>query len=161
LLAREEVRREFRTRAPGQSEERDASWLDYSNLLSIDRDGTAVAFIEMGDGGGPGSATYLRRPGDRPPVQIASGIAAHDLSRDGKWLLSVIEEKGAPRIYLLPTGAGERRALETAPLEYHWVWFSGDAKRIFFVASATGKGPRVYVQDVGGGAARPITPEGI
>jgi len=47
-------------------------------------------------------------------------------------------------------------------INYHEVggWFP-DSKRILFVGDEPGHGPRCYVQNIDGGQARPITPEGI
>jgi DNA-binding beta-propeller fold protein YncE len=82
------------------------------------------------------------------------------LSPDGKWVLTSLNAT-PPRLVLLPTGAGVPRELERGGIEVYTLgsWFP-DGRRIVFAGSEAGKGSRLYVQNVDGGAPVPITPEG-
>ena len=63
---------------------------------------------------------------------------------------------------MLPTGAGEPRALPRHGIKaFSWAGWFPDGKRILFAGFEEGKGQRMYVQDLSGGAPRPITPEGV
>jgi Tol biopolymer transport system component len=64
-------------------------------------------------------------------------------------------------LILLPTGAGQARRLERGPIEsYQSAMFLPDGKRILFAGSEKGRRARLYVQDLAGGAPRPVTAEG-
>ncbi len=63
---------------------------------------------------------------------------------------------------MLPTGAGEPRALPAHTIKaFSWAGWFPDGKRILFAGFEEGKGQRMYVQDLAGGAPRPVTPEGV
>jgi hypothetical protein len=63
---------------------------------------------------------------------------------------------------LLPTGAGESKPFthDTIAHSDFAYWFP-DSRRVLFTGSQSGHKPRAYLQDISGGAARAITPEGI
>jgi hypothetical protein len=67
------------------------------------------------------------------------------------------------RAYLLPTGAGEPRALPPGPLaHYTHPFFTPDGRRLLFDGNEPGRGRRPYVQDVDGRSPpRPFAPEGL
>jgi len=68
---------------------------------------------------------------------------------------------GAPRIAILPTGAGEVRTVRHAAIEhYRWAQWLPDGKRILFAATEAKKPVRLYVHDLESGAMRPAGPEG-
>jgi hypothetical protein len=66
-------------------------------------------------------------------------------------------------IDVLPTGAGETRSIkDEGMVDYQWVGWLPDGHRIVFNARARGAAaPRMYVRELAGGPARPVTPEGI
>ena len=64
-------------------------------------------------------------------------------------------------LLLVPTGAGENRQLTGDAINHLDARFFPDGKRILFLGSEPGHGARLFVQDLGGGAARPVTPEGV
>ena len=64
------------------------------------------------------------------------------------------------QLILYPTGAGEPKLLSADGLQSRQPRWLPDGKRIVFVVVEQGHGPRLYVRDVEGGNARPITPEG-
>lgn len=82
------------------------------------------------------------------------------LSPDGKWVIS--SSLQAPfQLSLLPTGAGEARPLTHDAINHVRARWFPDGKRFLFLGSEAGHGVRLYVQNIDGGAARAITPEGV
>jgi Tol biopolymer transport system component len=65
------------------------------------------------------------------------------------------------QIVLLPTGAGEPKQLTHDDLTHAFGRFVDGGTRVVFEGSAPGRRRRLYVQDLSGGAAEPITPEGV
>ena len=85
------------------------------------------------------------------------------LSPDEKWVLCT-KPDSLTDLFLLPTKAGESKVLPHGTLAQinaaRAAWFP-DGKRFLLSGNETGHGPRLYVQDVAGGNAQPITPEGV
>jgi Tol biopolymer transport system component len=148
------------SQAPGETKERDLSWLGETNLNDLSPDGkTILTDYWGGEGAGFNGAAYLRQTDGSPPVRLGDGASPH-LSPDGKWALTMLFTP--PQLVLLPTGAGEARALERGPIEqygYGAIW-SPDGKRVVFTGREPGHDFRCYIQSIEGGDARPITPEG-
>jgi eukaryotic-like serine/threonine-protein kinase len=142
---------------PGDTEERQLGWLDFSVLEALSSDARTILFTEQRMGGRPFGAVYLRRTDGAPAVRLGEG-SGEGLSPDGKWALVT---KDYEQWMLLPTAAGSPRVLPrgtvTKIFEGDWL----DARRIVF-SGWVGKRPlRVYLQDVEGGDPRPLTPEGV
>ena len=82
------------------------------------------------------------------------------LSPDGKWAVTIrVPERR--RIELVPTGAGEPRAIDLENLTAQWVNWLKDGKRLVLMASEPGRGSRLFVLDPDGGKPVAITPEGV
>jgi Tol biopolymer transport system component len=92
---------------PGETVERDASWFDWSILADLSADGRTILFNETREGGGAAGSVYLRRSDAAMPIRIGDGFG-DAISPDGRWIVS---HQGA-KLVLLPTGAGEARALK-------------------------------------------------
>jgi len=144
---------------PGDARERDLSWLDYSFVADIAADGKTLLFDEEGEAGGSNYTVYLRKIGS-PVVKLGEG-AALSMSPDTEWALAAVSSPN-PTLMLLPTGAGQPRKLETQGLvsSQSATWLP-DNKSVLIAANAPGKGVRLYVQGVDGGAPRAVTTEGI
>ena len=145
--------------APGATEESELTWMDFSWVADISADGRKVLFGEQGVAGGPGYAVYLRGTDRSPAVRLGKGMA-ESLSPDGRWALAVDLAQNTLRV--LPTGAGEPRSVPSHAIKaYSWAGWFPDGKRLLFAGFEEGKGQRMYVQDLDGGAPRPVTPEGV
>ena len=144
---------------PGETRERDLSWLDQSVAADLSSDGSLLLFGESGDGGGERYSVYLRRTDGSPPVRLGDGQATA-LSPDGAWAASIVH--GEPsRLVLLPTGAGTAATLPRGSIaEYHWAWFLPDGRRLLVEANEAGKQRRLWVQQLPDGEPRVVTPEG-
>jgi eukaryotic-like serine/threonine-protein kinase len=152
-------RTEVRALAPHETSERDLSWLDLTFALDMSEDGRMVLLNEDGEGGGPGRSVYLRRTDGSSPVRLGGGLG-RALSPDGRWAI-VLVPTTPPQLTLLPTGAGEPRALPRGTLaELQWAYWFPDGRHILILGSETGRPSRLFLQDVGGGEPRPLTAEG-
>jgi len=146
----------IRSRAPGEPEERELTWLEGSFATDLSQDGRLVLFGEALEGGGVNGRIYLRSTDGAPAVRLAEGFPGC-LSPDGRWAL--VKRPGLTDFTLMPTGAGESRELAVPDLHtYRAAWFP-DGRRILWGAEIPGRPGRLWVQDLSGGAPRPITPE--
>jgi Tol biopolymer transport system component len=145
--------------APGDSRERDLSWLDYSFASDLSPDGRTLLFDESGDGAGKSYRQYLRRTDGSLPILLGEGSYG-SLSSDGAWALSLV---GKPRqqIVLLPTKSGESKPVSLDGLTPQYAWFFPDDKRLLIAGHEPGQGQRLYVKDLTGGRPRQIGPQGI
>jgi WD40 repeat protein len=92
-------------------------------------------------------------------VRIADGAAA-GFSPDGRWVLNAKDVTTA-HFTLVPTGAGEPKALPGSDINVLGITWFPDGRRILFTGNLPGRGSQLFVQDVPDGKARPITPEGV
>jgi eukaryotic-like serine/threonine-protein kinase len=167
LLARVGRRREVMALQEGEAKERDLSWLDYSYPADLSPDGKIVLFDEEGVGGGVQYgdskeltyAVYIRNTDGSPAVRLGEGVA-DALSPDQKWV--IVQTPGSPeQLRLLPTGAGETQPLTNDSINHQWARWFPDARRFVFAGNESGKGVRLYTQDLSGGMPKPISPEGV
>ena len=145
--------------APGETKERDLSWLDWSSPGDLSADGRTVLFAETGEGGGPKYAVYLRKTDSSPAIRLSDGIGL-SLSPDGKWALSRPNSTPSPLV-LLPTGVGEARILTHDSINHLWGRWLPDGERLVFSGNEPGHGFRLYVESPKEGKPRPISPEGV
>jgi hypothetical protein len=91
-------------------------------------------------------------------VRLGDGIA-HVISPDGKWALISAWSPPPRALQLLPIGPGEPRVIASDAIDHAAAaWVSGD--RILFAGNEPGRGSRLFVQPLSGGAPRAISPEG-
>jgi len=155
LLAQHDSRRVLMGLTPGNSQERDLSWLDWSSPRDLTPDGRWLLIDEQGEGGGPNYSIYVRKTDGSPAVRIGDNDA-FSISADGKWVLATTNAAGGSLV-LLPTGAGEPRTIKTGSLQDPLARFLPDGKRIL-ILSADG---RLHVQSLEGDSPRPVTPPGV
>src|SRR5262252_3535063 len=141
---------------------RNLSWLDWTRSPSISADGQTIAFTEEGEGGGPGYSVYLRKTDGSPAIRLGEGESI-GLSPDGRWVLATVIRSMPAPLVLLPTGAGEPKPFPKDAINHDSIHasFTADGKRLVFVGSEAGHDRRTWIQDVDGGKARPVTPEGV
>lgn len=142
---------------PGQTRERSLSWFDWSLLADISPDGKEIVFSESGAAVGARYSIFSRKTDGSPAVRLGDG-GFGALSPDGRWVASLV---GSPsKVVLLPTGAGESRALTDDKTEHFSPAWTADSKSVLYsIQDSTG--PRTYIQDIEGGAPRPVTPAGV
>jgi Tol biopolymer transport system component len=128
----------------------------------LSEDGKTAVFTEQSESGGSGYSVYLRKLDGSAPVRLGEGNALA-LSPDGKWVLTCVLHATPPKNVLLPTGAGEPRKFPKDAIDHSSGAFGGflpDGKHVLFIGNEQGRPPRVFIQDLAGGAARPVTAEG-
>ena len=160
LLWQENSRTGLIGRVDGDAKVRDLSWFDWSTIPRLSRDGRTLIFTEEGDGGGSEYSIYMRSVDGSPAVRLGSGVGV-DLSPDGKWVLALRLNPAPAQFVLLPTGAGEVKVLTNDTLAHGLGRFNADGTRIYFEGIEPGRQPRIFVQDISGGPAKPVTPEGV
>lgn len=146
--------------APGETKERDLSWLNWVRVNDISADGKTFVFTHFGPNSGTNYIVYLGKTDGTPAIQLGEGYGLA-LSPDGKWVVSILSTP--PQVVLLPTGAGQPRRLERFQIEqygYGVSWLP-DGKSIVFIGKEFGHSQRSYIQNIDGGAPRPVTPDGI
>jgi eukaryotic-like serine/threonine-protein kinase len=145
--------------APGETKDRDLSWLDWSAPKDLSADGKTLLFTESGEAGGENYSAYLRNTDGSPAVRLSDGFG-FALSPDKKFVLGGFP-KPPVQFTLLPTGAGESRPLTHDKINRSTAHWAPDGKRFVFAGSAPSQGERLFVQNVDGSDARPISPEGV
>jgi WD40 repeat protein len=160
LISRDIERGEILGLGPGETGERDLSWLDGSVAVDISDNGRTLLFMEQGAAAGPTYTVCLRDTDGSPVVRLGEGAAA-GLSPDGAWALAILY--GSPeQLVLLPVGAGENRTLPRHQIvRYHSARWFPDGQRLLVVGSEVGQGPRCYEQPIDGGVPRALTGEGV
>jgi eukaryotic-like serine/threonine-protein kinase len=159
LLTRGNDRAGIISLAPGETKERDLSWLDWSVPGDLSPDVRTALFAETGEGGGPKYAVYLRKTDGSPAIRLSDGIGLA-LSPDGKWALTRPNTTPAP-LFLQPTGVGETSPLTHDSINHLWGRWLPDGKRVVFSGNEAGHGFRFYVESPDEGKPRPISPEGV
>ncbi len=99
IASRDDQWRETEVLAPGADREHNLSWLDLSYTGALTPDGKTLLFSEMSGTMGKNYATCLRQTDGSPVVKLGEGLA-FDISRDGKFVLSVIQTDPAQLAHL-------------------------------------------------------------
>jgi Tol biopolymer transport system component len=159
LVTLDSYRRGVLALAPGESKERDLSWLDYSNPRDVTSDGKLVLFFESGEGGGAKYSSYVRKTDGSPAVRLGDG-AVQAFSPDGKSALAIERGTSTPHVVIYPVGAGQARILPQAGVSPRLADWLPDGKRIILQGNEPNRGSRLYVQELATAAIRPFTPEG-
>lgn len=141
--------------APGETAERDMSWLDWSILADLSSDGRSILFNETREGGGAANSVYLRRV-DGAPVKIGEGYG-DALSVDGKLVLAHVGDKLA----VLPTGSGEARELKIeGAFDRGAVWLP-DNQSVIIAGALKDHGYALHLLDTLDENEKMISPENI
>ncbi len=158
ILRHDANRQEIKGFIAGDAKGRELSWFDYSLPADLSRDGKTLLFGEVGEAGGATYAVYIRGTDGSPAVRLGDGNP-QALSPDGNWAL-ILTHANPQQMVLLPTKAGQPRVISNDNIDHFTAAFTPDGKQVVFYGAEPGKGPRLYVQDVDGGKARAISPEG-
>jgi hypothetical protein len=144
----------------GSAEERSLSMFNLTRASTVAGDGKTILFTVEDQGPEWTTyATYLQTVDGQGPIRLGEG-SAQGLSPDGQWALAISYQRPA-HLLLLPTGVGNARDIAPHSIEqFHRAQWLPDGQRVVFAGNEQGKGIRLYVQPVSGGAPRAITPEG-
>jgi eukaryotic-like serine/threonine-protein kinase len=159
LIVHERPRAGMVALAPGQQHERDISWLDFGRPASLSADGTTVAFTESGAGVGPVVSAFVRKTDGSPAIRLTEGSAGGISPDGGAVLLTNVDHRS---LQIVPIGAGQTQRLDVGNLaNIGFSTWTPDGRRAVFVGAEPGRPRRMFVVPIAGGAARPVTPEGV
>jgi Tol biopolymer transport system component len=159
LVSHENVRKGIMGLGPGQSRERELSWLEWSIPYDLSNDGTTLLLNEQGQATGENYAICLRKMDGSPVIRLGDGIP-RALSPDGKWVIANLPKENAP-LMLLPTGTGQPRNLPPGNTsQFGYVAWLPDSRRFVFAANEPSGVRRLFLQEIDGGAPRATSPPG-
>jgi eukaryotic-like serine/threonine-protein kinase len=158
LITNLEQRTKLLFRAPEDKEDRDLSWLDWSLMTALSRDGKLVVFSESGEGSGANTTTYVRGTSGAPAVQLGTG-SFPSLSPDGQFVVAY--EKNPFGIIVYPLGTGQPKRIPMPNFTINRAGLLPDTKGIWFSASEPQHKARFYITNLEGEKPRPITAEGV
>ena len=160
LLGRVNLRRVAAISQPGEAGGRDLSWRGFARPSELSTDGKVLIFTDVAGASAADSSVLLRGTDGSPAVRLGEGRAM-SIASDGRWVLAHVSGT-PPKLVALPRGTGQPKPVDIARFEalHRAAWFP-DAKRILLSAREPGHLSRLYVQNMEGGEARPISPEGV
>jgi eukaryotic-like serine/threonine-protein kinase len=145
--------------APGDTRERDLSWLDWSLLHDLSEDGRMMLISESSEGGGESGSVYIRPTDGSAAVRLGDG-QCFCYSPDGEWVLAR-QSVTSTALVVLPTGVGEPRNVPSTGLRTHSAKWLAAGHEVVVAASEEGHGTRLYRLDITSGARTPLSPEGM
>ncbi len=139
---------------------RDLSWLDFGYLRDLSKDGKTILFEEEGSTA-RNYTIFIRDVDGSPAIPIGEGYGMA-LSPDKQWAMGEKLVEPTHEIWLFPVGPGEPRLISPPNLEPLIAGsFLSDGERVVYAAREKDHRGRTWIQDLNGGAPRPITPEGV
>jgi WD40 repeat protein len=158
LLTGTTMRSEILFGSISQKFERKLSWFDWSTAVTLSPDTKMIAFTEGGEGAGEHYGVYVRPTDGSPAIRLADGSTGA-ISPDRKWVAAFTNDTNA--LQLLPTGAGQVRVPDVAPVQkitaVRWL----PDGRLVMVGEEKGHAERAWVMSLAGGRPTSITPEGL
>jgi eukaryotic-like serine/threonine-protein kinase len=158
LLTRNDDVRSARVLLPGQTEERELSWLGSVSGVSggLSADGRTLLFTDESESAGSTYAVSVRGTDGTPPIRLGPGVAVA-FSPDHTRVLADRVTPAGSMVY--PVGAGEAIQVPNGGLTAASprAWFKDG--RILVCGREQSKPWRCYQQDVASGAATPLTPD--
>ena len=161
LVSRNDDVRSARVLLPGQTEERELSWLGNvggglgSGLLSSD--GKMFLFSDESESAGATYSVAVRGTDGSPPVRLGPGAPVAFSPDNTRVLADRISPAGA---IVYPVGAGEPKQLPVGNLTtvFARAWFP-DGRRILVCGREAARPFRCFEQDISSGAITPLTPD--
>jgi len=161
LVTRNDDHRSIRALLPGDSAEREFSWLGataYSGL-GLSADGRLILFTDQSQSAGSNYSVSVRKTDGSAALRLGEG-GAIALSPDATRVLAqLFNPEQVAMIY--PVGAGEAIRLNPGPLERvqarQWL----DDARVIVCGNEPSRPFRCYEQNIAGGLPKPFTPEGL
>jgi len=144
---------------PGETEQRDFSYMDFPLPYDFSSEHGMVLFQDLGESSSSGGGTsYLATADGSAPIKLGSnscgGISPNGLS------IACITNDTPSQVAIYSVKAGTPRLLPPDPLNKYYVRWFPNGRDLLLVASAADHGVRLYIQPVDGSPAEPISPEG-
>ena len=154
LLSRDDEQRSLVGKAPGETGERDLSWLDDSGLADISSDGRTLLFSDR-------FGVYLRDIAEAQPTRLdLTDVFVDDLSADKEKVLATRRDGSA--LVILSTNTQANRVLPAHGIvTYRGARWFPDGQRVLFTGQQAGRALRSWMQDLAGGPPVPLTPEHV
>ena len=156
LATREDHAARIGAKAPGQTQERDLTWIGSSWAPFLSHDGRLVLFTEGATTSARTDYSLLLRPTNGAPASEIGEGHAQGLSPDGKWAAALIPS--TQRLMAYPLGAGAPIQLERGEIrEYEMFsaqWFPDS--RHLLVRASSGDQWGFYRQSIDGGAPQRV-----
>ena len=157
LAAREDIRLGVGAHLPGDTVDRDLSWLNQSWTARLSHDGGRLLFSDGTAGSNYGVGW---RPTDGSPIVRLGDGNNIDWSPDERWVLAQLFTP--PQLLLYPIGAGEPVRLKRGTIaEYQTALWFPDGKRLLVIGNEAGKPTGVFQQDIPDGEPKPVLEPGI
>ena len=157
LLSHESISGAQMVASPASAPERDVSVLGWATYGALSADGKIIVFGEVGAASGNDYLVFFRRLDGSAAVAIGEGSCI-GATPDGRYAIAFLPSQPT-KLRILPTGAGETRTLDIAPVHadrYLISWMPG-AKAFVFLGHE-GEAPlRGYRVSLDGGPAQPLT----
>jgi eukaryotic-like serine/threonine-protein kinase len=160
LLSHQNLRAGTIALGPGESQERDLTVIDWTLVSAISPDGRQVLLGEEGTGSHSDYDIYVRSTDGSPPVRLGEGLG-YDFSPDMRWVLASPSVRVPREFFLIPFGPGEPQQITNDAIDHDDARFLPNGKGIVFTGIEPGHKPRIYMQKIGDGSARAISPEGV
>jgi len=157
LLSHESISGAQMVASPTSTPERDVSVLGWATYGALSADGKIIVFGEVGTAAGDDYLVFFRHLDGSAAAEIGEGSCI-GATPDGRYAIAFLPSQPT-KLRILPTGAGETRTLDIAPVHadrYLISWMPG-AKEFVFLGHE-GEAPlRGYRVSLEGGPARPLT----
>lgn len=143
--------------SPVTAPERNVTVLGHGVDGIVSSDGKTVAFTESGPGAPDDYLVFFRRLESPAAVELGEGDIL-GMTPDGKYVVALVPSQPT-KLRILPTGAGEARTFDTAPVQVGpgtVSWMPG-GKEFVFLGHEGIAPPRAYRVSLDGGPASPLT----
>jgi hypothetical protein len=159
LAVREDLAFGVRARVPGETGERELSWLGSSGAKALSHDAQWLLMVDVGAGGGSDYGVVLRKTDASQTIRLGEGNAQR-LSPDGKWAAAI--RSSPPQLVLYPTGPGDAVRLAPGAITAYTSaeWFP-DSARLLVCGSEATRAPRCFEQDISDTSSKAVTPDGV
>ena len=126
LLSTDTRRLEMAGLLRGFTSERALSWLDWSRVQSVSRDGGLLLFDESGEAVGSRPVSYLYQADGGRTHRIGEGLA-QGLAGDGSWVL-LIDADDRRTLKIVPIAGGPPKAIRFPGLVHQWARLSPNGR---------------------------------
>ncbi len=143
--------------SPADAPERNVTVLGHGVNGVVSSDGKSIAFTESGPGTPNDYLVFFRHLDGSAAVELGEG-SIFGMTPDGKYVVAGVPSQPT-RLRILPTGAGEPRTFDVAPVQLDHSsisWMPGARAFVFLGHSGTAM-QRAYRFSLDGGAATPLT----
>jgi hypothetical protein len=154
LVVRRDRHNGFAIRLPGDTADRDLSWLDYSSGARLTMDGKSFVFTDENTYAGKDYAVMLRASSGSPPVTLGPGYL-DAFSPDGRWAAATVPSRS--RHVLYPTGPGEAITIDADAAQFPLLSWYPDSAHLLLCG---GRPSRCYKEAIAGGPRTAVTGDG-